>query len=253
MKKLLLLILILFVAGGAYAFVKLDDIVKTGVEVSGPEVMNVPVTVDSVSLAPFSGKLRVKGLAVGQPGGFGDGNIASVGSFDVKLRTSTLLSDHIIIDSIVIDAPMLDVRTKGRNTNFDALQKGMAPMPAADAGAPAMTMTIKQLMIKGPKVAITTEDGPIDIDKTITLADFTLTDLGTDEKGLAPAEIARHVMDVLQPQIAKALIEAGASAKLKEMAGDARGTLEKGLGSLVGKLKKKTTENTNEKENDGNN
>ena len=247
MKKFLLLILIIIVGGGAYAYYKLDSIVKDGVETKGPEVLHVPVNVDSVSLSPFSGSIGVNGLGIGQPEGFGDGQIASLEGFDMKVRTDTLFSDHIIIDSIMVDTPKLDIRSKGAETNFQALQKAIGYQSTDEPSN--ITLTIKKMTIKAPEIVVLTEGGMMNVDEQIKLADFTLTDLGTDEKGLAPREIARHVMDVLEPQIAKALIEAKASGKLQDLAKDARGTLEKGIGGLVGKLKKKA----DEKDEDGNN
>lgn len=246
-KKFLLLVLVLIVAGGAFAYYKLDTIVKTGVETQGPEVLKVPVTVKSISLSPFSGTIGVNGLAIGQPEGFGEGQIASLEGFDMKVRTDTLFSDHIIIDEIKVEAPKLDIRAKGRETNFQAMQKAIGMQSSNEASN--MTLTIKKMTIEGPEIAVLTEGGMMNVDERIKLADFTITDLGTDEKGLAPSEIARHVMAVLEPQIAQALIKAQASGKLQDLAKDAGGKLEKGIGSLVGKLKKKS----DEKDEDGNN
>lgn len=248
MKKFLLLVLVLIIGGGAFAYYKLDSIVKTGVETKGPEVLKVPVNVKSISLSPFSGSIGVNGLAIGQPEGFGEGQIASLEGFDMKVRTETLFSDHIIIDSIMVDAPKLDVRSKGKETNFQALQKAIGAPASSEPSN--ITLTIKKMTIKGPEIAVLTEGGMLDVDETIKLADFTITDLGTDEKGLSPREIARHVMAVLEPQIAQALVKAQASGKLQDLAKDASGTLEKGIGSLVDKLKKKKTD---EKDEDGNN
>jgi len=236
MKKLFLGLVVILVIGVGVAYSQLDSIVKVGVETGGPETLKVPVTVESVSLSPFSGKVAIKGLEVGQPEGYGDGMIASVGSFDMKLKPSSLMSDHIIIDSIVIDAPMLDARRIDGKTNFEKLQQNVGP---SDDTAPSnITLTIKSMQIRGAQVMVKNQ-GTINVDQTIKLADFSITDLGTDEKGLAPKEIARHVMSVLQPQITQALIKAGASDKLKDLAKDAEGKLEQGLTGLVGKLKKK--------------
>lgn len=235
MKKLFLGLVLILVIGVGVAYSQLDSIVKVGVETGGPETLKVPVTVESVSLSPFSGKVAIKGLEVGQPEGYGEGMIASVGSFDMKLKPSSLMSDHIIIESIVIDAPMLDARRIEGKTNFEKLQQNVGP---SDEAPSDITLTIKSMQIRGAQVTVKNE-GTINVDQTIKLADFSITDLGTDEKGMAPKEIARHVMAVLQPQITQALIKAGASDKLKDLAKDAEGKLEQGLSGLVGKLKKK--------------
>ena len=243
MKKIILIVFLLIVAGGAYAYTQLGTIVKTGFEVGGPKVLNVAVNVDDVKISPLSGQVKATALSIGQPDGFGDGPLAKLGNFEMKLETETLLSNHIIIDEIVINEPLFDVRMIDGKMNIKALQEGLnipetGPAPTETNPGEEITLTIRSMKVTSPKV-LAQSDGLLSIDEDINLADFTITDLGTDEKGLAPSEIARHVMDTLQPQIAKALVAAGASKKLQNLADDARGKLEKGVGGLLNKLKKK--------------
>lgn len=239
MKKLVI-VLVGIVALIAVAITQLDSIVETGIETAGPETLHVPVKVAKVKLSPLSGKVKVQGLNIGQPDGFGEGSIASIGDFDLKLDTSTLMSNHIIIDSIRINEPMFDIRMQDGKTNFSALQEGIDIPETADTPAGAeeeITLTIRELVVSNPRILAKSDDF-MKLDEDLKLADFTLTNMGTDEKGLAPSEIARHIMDTLQPQIAKALVAAGASNKIKGLADDAKGKLEKGLGGLLKKLKK---------------
>lgn len=193
--------------------------------------------VEKVSLSPLSGKVAISDLAIGQPAGFGDGAMAALAGFSMQLETSSLMGSHIIIDHMSVEAPLLDVRRQDGKTNFEAFQEGLG-LPESNDEASDVTLTIRKLEILAPRILAKT-DGFLKLDEDITLADFTLTDLGTDEKGLAPKEIARHVMDALQPQITKALIAAGASTKVKQLANDAKGKLEQGVGGLLGKLTKK--------------
>lgn len=237
MKKFLIgLILVLGLAAGVL-YAQLGAVVETGINTAGPEVLKVAVDVESVSLSPMAGEVEVENLSLGQPSGFGEGPMAAVGDFSMKLQTSSLLSDHIIIDHMVVNAPLLDIRRQEGKTNFQAFQEGLG-LAETEETSSEVTMTIRRLEVKAPRI-LAKNDGFFKLDEDITLADFTLTDLGTDEEGLAPKEIARHVMDTLQPQITKALIAAGASNKIQEMAKDAKGTLEKGVGGLLNKLKKK--------------
>ena len=245
MKKVLLLLFVLVIAAAGAAYYKAGSIVKMGVETAGPETLKVPVRVANISLSPFSGKVNVQGLEIGQPEGFGEGVLASISNFDMKVRPSTLFSDHIIIDHIVIDAPMLDARRVNGKTNFQKLQQNVGPVGGADTARSDITLTIKSIQVKSPRVTVKNESKVMNVDETINMADFNITDLGTDEKGLAPAEIARHVMAVMQPQIAQALVKAGASDKLKDLATGAEGKLEQGITGLVDKLRKKTGDNNN--------
>ncbi|UTW54861.1 AsmA family protein [Kordiimonas sp. SCSIO 12610] len=241
MKRILigLLVVVLVIAGLGYF--QLNNIVKTGVNEYGPEVLKVDVQLNGVNLSPLSGDVAFNGFTIGQPSGYGDGPLASLGAFDMKLETNTLLSDHIIIDSILIDAPALDVRIKDGESNFEALQKGMELAASDEAATESgeITLTIRKLEIRTPQVSLQ-NDGLLKVDETINLASFTLTNLGTDEKGLSPSEIARHVMDTLQPQIAKALVEIGAGKTLKNLADGAKDKLGKGVEGVLNKLDETT-------------
>ncbi len=245
MKKILIAFVLLLIAGIGFVFFQLGPIVEKGIKTAGPSTLHVGVNVGKVEISPLSGKVSVSELSLGQPTGFGDGPLVEVGEFKMKLEPQSLMSNHVIVDTIEIVSPLFDVRRLNGKTNFEALQEGI-DIPAT-AGAPAaageeVTLTIRSLTVKAPRIKAKTDDF-LNLDEDIQLADFTLTNLGTDEKGLAPSEVARHVMDTLQPQIAKALITAGASKKIQELAGDAKGTLEKGLGGLLNKLKDKKKDN----------
>lgn len=239
MKKLLLGVVVLVGILAAVLFSQLDSVIKSGVETAGPDVLAVDVSVGNVSISPFSGKVAVTDFAIGQPDGYGDGPMVQLGSFSMKVETSTLLDDHIIVDEIVIDQPMFDARVIGSQSNFQALQERLAAGAGNETvGGEELLLTIRRLVVKSPQISVQ-KDGLLSVDKDIALADFTLTELGTDEKGLSPKEIARHLMDTLQPQITKALIAAGASDKIKNIAKDARSELEEKASSLLKKLRKK--------------
>lgn len=240
MKKLFIGVILVFAVVVGVVYTQLDAVIKAGVETAGPEALQVGVTVGNVKISPLSGEVQVQDLLIGQPDGFGDGPMVQIGDFKMKVETGTLMNDHIIVDEIVIDRPMIDARMIGGQSNFEALQKRLAALGGAEqtvAGQPLM-LTIRSLAVRSPQVAVS-KDGLLSVDENVSLADFTLTDLGTDEQGLSPREIARHVMDTLQPQIAKVLINAQMPDNIKEIANDARGKLESGVGNILNKLRKK--------------
>lgn len=241
MKKFFFGILLLVLAGSALVYTQASSVMKAGVEAAGEEALKVGVTVGGISISPFSGELQVTELAVAQPDGFGDGPIMQVGDFKMKVEPATLLNDHIIIDEITIDRPMFDARLMGGQTNFQELQKRLATGPETSSGPP-ITLTIRKLNVTSPQVAVSS-DGVLKVDEDVQLADFDLSNLGTDEKGLSPREIARHLMDALQPQIAQAMVSAGVGGDVKELAKGAREKLEGSVGNILGKLRGKKDDN----------
>lgn len=256
---LLALVVVALVVGVSQA----GTIIKRGTEDYGPEVLHVPVTLENVDFSIFSGAAELTGFSLGQPKGYESGTMVGLDDFVIKLRPATLFSDHIIIDEIVIDSPKLGAQYLGGELNFSAFQKALGLPASAETESPggteaATTLTIHKLTVTGATVGLLA-DGLVSVDETVTLADFELTALGTDEEGLSPAEIARHITDFLMPQVAKAMIETGLKDKinglkdqgiekigneLKKQAGDnVGGLIEGAVGGLLGGQKKDDTQN----------
>ena len=240
MKKILGAVVLLAVAAVGIVYFQLGTIIKTGTEEYGPQILHVDVGLDGASVSPLDGSASLKGLRVGQPQGFGEGNIFTLDGFDLMLEPRTLFTDHIIIDSVTVEAPFIDIRMQGKKSNFEALTAGIASQEAPAEESP-ITLTIRSLRVLAPTASLTTE-GLLKVDEDIKLADFTLTDLGTDEEGLAPKEIARHIMDALEPQIRKAVLKAQTSGRLEDLTKGTVKTLEKGITGLLSKKKKKEKE-----------
>lgn len=262
MKKFLIIAISAIIIVGLVVMMRADGLIPAAAEEYGPEVLNVDVALEDADLSIFSGQASLKGFNLGQPDGYGDGLMFGLEAVDLKLQPSTLLGNHLIIDEISIEEPAIEAVLKGDLSNFEAFTNalGLPATDEAEEAASEFTMTIKRLAVTQPQMRVV-KDGALALDETITLASFELTDLGTDEEGLTPQEVARHVMDFLYPQVAKVLVETGLkkqinalaedgldeiSSKLKKETGDEVGGLIEGaVGDLLGGKKKKKTDESN--------
>lgn len=254
-------------AGGYILYTQFGNLISSGAETYGPRVLKVDVGLRDVAINPLTGEATISGFDLGQPAGFGSNKMVSLDQVDIKLDPLSLLTDHIKIDRIVLNRPALAASVKDRKTNFDALIEGLdlptAKAPDGKGETPPITsesedvpvsdifMSIKHFEVRDPQLAIVVND-VIDVDKSVALESFTLTNLGTDEKGLAPAEIARHIMDFIQPQIRDTMVAAGieglSGQSLNSLKQKVEGKLGANLGGLSNALKKslgkrKKTEN----------
>lgn len=242
--RILIGLVVLFVAGLAFLYFRFDSIVTSGVRTYGPQVMTVDVDLASVRFNPLNGEAALTGLTLGQPKGYGDGDMAALGAFEIKLDPWSVTSEHIFIDRIYLERPLLDARLIDGKSNFDALLEQLGGAPAENAGgetedsgtAAGPVMTIRQLEIVEPQLRLSASGGPLDVDEAITLASFTLSDLGTDEKGLAPREVARHILAAVKPQVTKALVEIGLREAAGGLAKGGADELKKKAGGLLGGL-----------------
>jgi len=144
----ILAISVLFLASSIY----LDSIVKGGIQKYGPQILQVPVSVESVSLSPMTGSGTVEGLIIGNPEGFESDYLINIGLLSVDIDVNTLLSDHIIIENLKLqDMHVIYERNSG-TTNVAAFEKLMAE--EASSGAEVQTMTIDQALIEESRVTL---------------------------------------------------------------------------------------------------
>ena len=120
-KRLVILFVILLVVGVGLFYLALDGIVKSVVEKQGTEQLNVPVTLEAVSLGLIHGSLGLDNLAIGSPSGFSAPQMMSVGKLSVDSGgVSNLRGNPIHITSIVIDSPKLVIEQKRIECEFQA-------------------------------------------------------------------------------------------------------------------------------------
>jgi hypothetical protein len=254
-KKILLgLVLLAVIAAAAIYFVgssALNKGIKSGVETYGPRVTQTAVTLSDVNLSVLSGSGTLKGLNVGNPDGFKSENIFSLGQIDLKVDTSTVFSDKIVIDHIIIKKPEVSYEKTFTSSNVKQLMENIeeftGPSSTEEPAAEADTGAKKQIVIK--KLII--EDGTIyvgamGIGKTVPLPRIEMDNLGEggDQKSVAEVVdlVLSKVLQSIGPAIANAgdLLKQGGQAaidaateggveKLDEAAGDAMNKASEGI------------------------
>lgn len=265
-KKLFFGILVLaLIAGAALYFFGaklLNNGIKQGVETVGPRVTQTPVSLGSVNISPFTGKGTLTSLNVGNPAGFKSENIFALGQIDVKVDTSTLFSDKIVIDQIIILRPEVSYEKTLTNSNLKQLlanietftgpRQTSEPAPSAeaeDAGAKKQVV-IRKLIIEEGNIYV----GAMGVGQTVKLPRIEINNIGEDGKRMTVAEAINLVLDKVQNNIGPAIANAGelgkaavealktqglekigqATNKAGETAGDAVNKATEGIKSLFG-------------------
>ena len=101
--KYLLLGLLLMIGAGFFTLtLMIDSIVSTGIEEIGSEMTGTPVTVENVSISPFSGNGTVTGFRVANPDGYSEDYAMEIENFSFELEPFTLFSNEIIVNDITI-------------------------------------------------------------------------------------------------------------------------------------------------------
>lgn len=215
MKKLLIgtgIAVALAVAGLLLATLFLDRLIVAGVNNLAPKITQTKVTLGSASISALTGKGSLSNLVVGNPQGWSENNLCSLGKIHVDLTPLSLLGDHIIIDEILIDAPEFTYETKLVASNVGDLLKNIeAAMGGADKSAAPAEKSGKPVKFEVRKFTLTNGKvrlGAGGTGATLPMPPISLSDLGTKEGGITPDQIVFAVMR----SVTSSIVSATASA-----------------------------------------
>ena len=231
-KRLLMAIgaiVVIAIVGGVLLYMNLGKVLKSGIERFGPTYTGTSVTVESVSLSPFTGDGEIRGLVVGNPDGYTTEHAVRVDRVSLKVDVASLKSDKAIVRDITVENAEINYETGLRGgSNIKAIHehvKSMVPQSESET-----KLQIDRLAFSGGTIHFTVKDLPAKLaPPAIALKPITLTDMGTGPDGVTPGEVIKKVADPLFGQIKDAA--AGVLGKLPD---SATGVLDGGKSLLDG-------------------
>jgi hypothetical protein len=212
--------LALFVIVAGAVSLSLGKIVKTAVETAGPRVLGAPVSVESATISPLSGRGVLRGLVIGNPAGYESASAVSVGSVEIEVKLSSLLTDTIVVERVAVSAPELTWEIGPGGSNLARLQRNAEESAVRYGGegsqgprspvAPekkGKALLIEDFKVAGGKVCLAaTAFGGQTL--TASLPDVHLSNLGGP--GRSPAEAAAQVLGAVANSAAGAVAQIGA-------------------------------------------
>lgn len=200
MKIAIRLVLVVFVLAAAAigaACWYMDDLVKDGIEKVGPTVTKVDVKLKKVRLSPLSGKGRLMGFTLGNPGGFKSATSITWDEATLEVDPASFLRDEIIIKSVRIASPFITYETRLTTNNLKELMQGMTGKPATPEPAkPSKKVVVKDLLITGGRVKLASSllGGA---GATLSMPDIHLTNLGEKGSGISTPQLLSLVLGTL--------------------------------------------------------
>lgn len=196
-----LLLLALLAAAGVYF---LDVAVERGIETVGTRVARVEVTPEGAGISLYSGQGALRGLRVANPAGYRSPHAVRVGQVQVALKPLSVLSDRVVVRSVVVQGPEIHYEKRGGKTNLDVIRANVeSTIKRADAGK---KLQIDSLTIRDAKVYFYEKrDKP---PRVLTLKEIHLQDLGRGPQGVTGAELAQKITDKVIEETATAVAKA---------------------------------------------
>lgn len=229
LKWLLVIIPVVLIAGVLLFFLNLNKIIKAGVETGGSRILKVPVTLEKVSLSPFSGNGELNGLIIGNPEGFKSVSSFELGTVKLDIDLPSLKSDTIIINEVTIDAPKITYERTLKTSNIKTILDHVKALAGDDRGdtkepeetpeKPASDKPAKKIIIK--KIALTNTSALVTTSlistkgATVTVPDIILTDIGTEKNGATSAEAVQEILTQVLNSVIKAYKDGDALDAIK--------------------------------------
>jgi hypothetical protein len=196
MSKTFKFILAAFIGGIIIAlmvlFMSVNSIVKSGIEQTGSQMAGTAVTVDRVSISPFSGRGEISGFRVANPGDYSTDNAFEVEDFYIELDVFSLFSDEIVIREIVITTPSIWVEQKLPENNIRTILRHLQDVIPGEASDKAMV--IERFRLTDGSVDLYTEVGG-ERSARVEISDIELTDLGRGGGRTAVEEVIREIAE----------------------------------------------------------
>ena len=210
-KALLWLLLILIVAL-VCVYYYLGAIVKEGVNRYVPPITGTTASVGSVDLSLLKGQIEIKKLQIGNPKGFSDNNIFEVGKVLVSFEPKTVLTDKIIIKSVVISGTKVSAELKNLyslDSNVSALQNNInkylgITSKAKDAKKDDIDKDGKKVVIKDLKINDTSLSlGASGQTVTLPLPDIHKKGIGENKKEKSIAQVFADILNMISLESVK--------------------------------------------------
>ncbi|MGD8326367.1 MAG: hypothetical protein PVF65_05580 [Sphingomonadales bacterium] len=225
---LIALVFIVIIGSAIFVYFNGQSLIRDGVEEYGPKVTGTSVELQAVRFSPMAGEAGLSGFVIGSPQGFSAPYTMKVDNIDVALKPESLFEDTILIKRIAIEAPAIVYERGKSGTNLDALQRNIeaftGPTATDEDAAPSAKVAIEELVITGANLQFISGEKGLEAlglgDRSMTLADVRLTNIGVKEGGIPPSEAARLAMEALMPQVGKALASQEGKKLLQQALGD---------------------------------
>lgn len=189
----------------------LGSIVTRGVNSFGPKLTNTRLTLSNADISPFSGSGTLRGFVIGNPAGWSDADLASLGKVHVSVVPSSIRGDHIIVNDIDVEAPVFNYETRLASNNVNDLLANIekagggssTPRAVAKNGQP-VKIEVRHFRVHDGVVRLGAGKAAV----RIPLPSIELSDIGTRENGVTPDQLATVVMKSVTSDVVRATTQA---------------------------------------------
>ncbi|MEX0582241.1 MAG: hypothetical protein WD185_01110, partial [Sneathiella sp.] len=204
------------------------------------------VVLQEVDLDLTSGKGALKGFSVGNPEGFDEDHSIRFDSIAVEVNTAETNDKLIYIREIRVDNPSIVYEVNQTTNNLDAIRNNVDAF-LKEKGLAGGETTQEDSAEEGPKVIIDNifiEGGRVTVKAALLgdqkvegrLPNIQMANIGKDEGGATPGEVAAKIIDELTGKAMNVITDLGIGKNIGTLLDNAGDLVNKtGVGEAVGK------------------
>jgi hypothetical protein len=205
-KIILLGLLILIGAGFLAATFTIDSIVSSNIEQIGSEMTGTPVTVDGVSISPFSGSGTIQGFRVANPDGYSEDYALELEDFSIELEPFSLFSDEVVVNQITIRGASVYVEQKLPENNIREIMNHLNSLP--DGEASDTRLVIEHFVLENGSADLYTQLGG-ERSASVNFSRIELRDLGRAGGQETVEAVIKQIAAEVSEESLRASIESG--------------------------------------------
>jgi hypothetical protein len=185
-KKIIIFLILIVIILLAGAYLYRNSIVKSAVETGGEYALGVNTNLGSANLDIGGGNCSLHNFEVSNPDGFEADKFITLKKGILAVETGSILEDEVVIDSLVIEGLRLNFEQIDKKGNYKAILDHINNLDFGESSSSSETMLkVKRVAIRDIAVdASLTLLGEKRFEKSFTIDNFTITDLGTDPKSV---------------------------------------------------------------------
>lgn len=198
--------IVIVIVGLVALTLSIDSIVKSSIEDIGSEMTGTPVTVEGVSISPFSGQGTISGFRVANPEGYEEEHAVEIDDFSIELNIMSLFSDEIIIHDITILSPMIYVEQQLPENNIQEIINHINSIETNETTY--ADMVIEHFLLENGSVDLYTEVGG-ERSASVEIETIELNDLGRGGGQQAVEDVVKEIAREVGERALRAAVESG--------------------------------------------
>lgn len=225
----LLIGLVVLAAIGAVVFI--DSIAKRGIEHGASYALDVPTTVDGVSIDLFGGDFGLNGLTIANPDGYSTPHFFSLNSGSASLDLASLQAETVEMPTLVLEGIDIYLDKEDGKANYEVIMESLKRFESGEApaeqpaDAPTKKFVIREIQIRD----VTAHVEVLPVGGSLTTAEVKVPEIILRDVGEKDPVTVAKLTNVLLKAIFASVINVGGGV-LPETVTDG---LNAGLGGLT--------------------